>query len=96
MLTVNVPKIQYHGWKIEIKAFDSEFCFECYAPGFSDAIDDAESYTTEAEALAAAKAFVDRESAILSLIKLANDWLANGIVSEEEYWSLTDFDEPSK
>ena len=93
MLTVNVPKIRYHGWEIEIKPCGAEFCFECYTLTCPEALDNAESYTTKAAALAAAQAFVDRESAILSLIKLANDWLTNELISEDEYWALTDFNE---
>lgn len=96
MLTINVPNFHYHGWKIEIKACGSEFYFGCYAPGYVDAMDNAEAYTTQVAALMAAQAFVDRELAILSLIELANDWLAKGLISEEEYWNLTDFDVPSE
>lgn len=92
MLTVNVPKIHYHGWEIEIKACGFEFSFGCYAPGYSNALDDAESYPTKAAALSAAQAFVDRELAILSLIELANDWSIKELINEEEYWNLTDFD----
>ncbi|MGF1524498.1 MAG: hypothetical protein ACFBSF_19420 [Leptolyngbyaceae cyanobacterium] len=93
MPTINVPKVCYHGWEIEIRSCGAEFCFECYTPTCPEALDNAESYTTKAAALAAAQAFVDRESAILSLIKLANDWLGQGLISENEYWALTDFDE---
>ncbi|MEL6383623.1 MAG: hypothetical protein AAFQ89_14445 [Cyanobacteria bacterium J06626_18] len=93
MLTANVPKIRYHGWEIDIKPCGVEFCFECHTPTCPDALDDAESYITKAAALAAAQAFVDRESAVLALIKLANDWLINGLISEDEYWALTDFEE---
>ncbi|HEY9764494.1 MAG TPA: hypothetical protein V6D07_18345 [Trichocoleus sp.] len=92
MLTTTSPRISHHGWQIQIVPFEQDFCFECYAPDMSDFMNDAEVYSDWETAFVAARQFVDREIAIQSLIALVNDWLAAGLISEDEYWNLTSFD----
>lgn len=97
MLTLSPTRITYQGWQVEIVPFDLDssepgYCFECYAPNLTDYMDNAEIYPDRESALAAAREFIDREVAIIAFIEQANDWLATGLISQEEYWSLTDFD----
>lgn len=97
MLTLSSSRIAYQNWHIEITPFEQGspeqgYCFECYAPGMADFMDDAQIYPDWDTAWAAAQAFVDREIAIGAFIELANDWLAGDLISQEEYWRLTDFE----
>lgn len=92
MLTTASPRIAHHGWQIEIVPFEDAFCFECYAPNLPDFMNDAEVYSDWETACVAAREFVDREIAIGALINLVNEWLAAGLISEDEYWNLTSFD----
>ncbi|HEY9734802.1 MAG TPA: hypothetical protein V6D06_00925 [Trichocoleus sp.] len=97
MLTLSPSRIAYQGWHIEIAPYEEGsaqqgYCFECYAPEMADYMDDAQVYPDWEAAWAAAQSFVDREIAIAAFIELANDWLATGRITEEEYWSLTDFE----
>jgi hypothetical protein len=92
MLTTTSPRIAYHGWQFEIVEADQAFSFECYAPDLPEFMNDAEVYPDWQTAHAAACQFVDREIAIAALINLANDWLAAGLITEDEYWNLTSFD----
>jgi hypothetical protein len=85
--------IQYHGWEIEILADAEETWFRCYHSSLPDFCNDGWAYPDEQSAFVAACAFVDREIAVLALIDLVQDWWVNHLISDEEYWNLTRFDE---
>lgn len=92
MLTTTSSLITHYGWQIQIVPFEQAFCFECYAPDMPDFMNDAEVYSDWETACMAARQFIEREMAIGALINLVNDWLAAGLIDEDEYWNLTSFD----
>jgi hypothetical protein len=81
----------YHNWHIEIIEASSGFVFQCYPPDLPDFLDAGEEYQDYETALQAARCFVDREIAIRALLELANEWWWLGLVTEDEYWNLTNF-----
>jgi hypothetical protein len=84
--------VNYHGWEIEVVQDASGFTVQCYPPDLKDFLDAGEEYTDYQTALQAACAFVDREIAIRAILEVANEWLWLGLVCEEEYWNLTNFE----
>lgn len=91
MLTTESQGIDYRGWRIQVVSEAQEFYFECYAPDLLDGCNDGCLYPDWHTALHAACHFIDRELAILAVLDIVNDWFAAGLVSEAEYWNLTDF-----
>lgn len=83
---------KYHGWHIEILSVASGFVFQCYPPDMADFLDAGEEYSDYPTALQAAYTFVDREIAIQALLEVMNEWLWRGLISEAEYWNLTNFE----
>lgn len=86
------PSLNYHGWRIDILQQQSVFTFQCYPPDLSDFLDAGEEYTDRGTALQAAYDFVDQEIAIRAFLEVANEWLWKGVISEAEYWNLTNFE----
>lgn len=83
----------YHGWQIDVcQDGDQFFTFQCYPPDIDDFLDSGEDYPDFSTALQAAQEFVDREIAIRALLDVMNEWLWQGIVDEDEYWLLTNFE----
>ncbi len=82
----------YHGWHIEISEHEAAFTFQCYPPDLPDFLDAGEEYLDLKTALQEAYQFVDREIAIRAMLEVLNTWLLNGIISEDEYWNLTNFE----
>lgn len=91
MLKAQLHKTVRHGWHIEIGEDKGAFYFECSPPEYPAPCDDGLYYTSREAALEAAYDFVEREVALLGLIEVANDWLEAGLISEKEYWNMTDF-----
>lgn len=91
MLKTQLQQTLRHGWQIRVAAEKDVFYFECCPPGSQYPCDDGLYYPTQELAFEAACDFVDREVAIISTIKLANEWLTSGLIEEDEYWNLTDF-----
>ncbi|PSN18331.1 hypothetical protein C7271_13105 [filamentous cyanobacterium CCP5] len=91
MLKTQLSPTVRQGWQIQVSAEKGVFYFECCPPGCQAPCDDGLYYPTQEAAFAAACEFVDREVAVLATIKVANEWLATGLIEEEEYWNLTDF-----
>jgi hypothetical protein len=83
---------QYHSWQIELVTVPSGVVFQCYPPDLDSFLDAGEEYTDYASALEAAHAFVDREIAIRALLETTHEWLWQGLISEDEYWALTNFE----
>lgn len=83
----------YHGWKIDVVTDAHGVWFRCYHPALPDYCNDGCSYPDYESAFVAACGFVDREVAVLALIDVVQEWWANRVISDEEYWNLTRFDE---
>jgi hypothetical protein len=87
----DVFSLTYHGWRIEILRSLSAFTFKCYPPDLQDFIDSGEEYSDQGIALREAYAFVDREIAIRAILEVINEWFWQGLITEDEYWNLTNF-----
>ncbi|HEY9647574.1 MAG TPA: hypothetical protein V6C88_14455 [Chroococcidiopsis sp.] len=84
--------IFYHGWQIEIAAYQEEFQFRCYRSNFLDYSNDGLAYDNINTALMAAYTFIDREIAIHAILGIIGEWLLTDQINDEEYWNLTNFD----
>jgi hypothetical protein len=91
MLTTQFPRLLHCGWSIELVQEQDEFYFECYLPNANHSCSNGAAYLSQEAASSAACEFVEREIAVLALIDLANGWWEQGVISEAEYWQLTDF-----
>lgn len=91
MLTTRVLRLLHCGWSIELTQAHGEFYFECYLPNANHSCSDGAAYLSQEAASSAACEFIERELAILALIDLLNSWRALGVISNAEYWQLTDF-----
>ncbi|HEY9622736.1 MAG TPA: hypothetical protein V6C78_20430 [Crinalium sp.] len=91
MLKIKPKRITYHGWQIQVLMQDGKFCFRCYPPNLADFCNDGSSHISFKGALAAACHFVNREVAILALLRAVDEWLEDGRINEDEYWNLTNF-----
>lgn len=88
----DVVCVTYHGWRIEISEHQTSFAFQCYPPDLPDFLDAGEEYHDRETALQEAYRFVDQEIAIRAMLEVLNEWLLNGLISEDEYWNLTNFE----
>lgn len=91
MLKTQSQQTVRQGWQIQVASEKGVFYFECCPPGSQQPCDDGLYYPTQASAFEAACEFVDREVAVIATIRVANEWLAAGLIEEDEYWNLTDF-----
>jgi hypothetical protein len=82
----------YHGWRIDISDHQTAFTFQCYPPDLPDFLDAGEEYPDQETALQEAYRFVDREITIRAMLEVFNAWLQEGLISEDEYWHLTNFE----
>lgn len=92
MLTLHPCLDVHQGWQIQVSQETEGFYFDCYPPNRAYACNDGCIYEDLDSAHAAARIFIDQEIAVQALIASANDWLRQGLICEEEYWNLTDFD----
>lgn len=88
---LEVLALTYHGWYITLSENRSAFTFQCYPPELQDFIDSGEEFADQETALQEARTFVDREIAIQAILDVINEWFWSGLISEEEYWNLTNF-----
>jgi hypothetical protein len=92
MLKASPNSIPYHGWRVEVVPQPQGFVFCCYHPDLPDFFNDGLLYCCFKDALMAGCRFIDREIAIQSLLHIVGDWWLGDRISDEEYWSLTNFD----
>jgi hypothetical protein len=92
MLKTQLTGIPYHGWHIEVVRQNEEFLFRCYPPQVTYFCNNASTYRSFRMALVAARHFVNREVAVLALMKQTAAWFNTGKISEVEYWDLISFD----
>jgi hypothetical protein len=88
---LEVLSLTHHGWRIEILPQLAAFTFQCYPPELDDFVDAGEYYDDQERAVQAAYDFVEREIAIRALLEIASEWFWDGLITEAEYWHLTNF-----
>jgi len=92
MLKIAPKAIAYYDWQIRVVMYDQHFVFQCYPPGCLAYSNDGHEYPNFRSALIAARQFIDRETAIKSILTVVEEWLEKGLISDMEYWALTAFD----
>lgn len=74
----------YHGWLIQITQKQDGFFFQCWMSAETVGVTDSQSYTTQEQALCAARLRADLESVHLSLTSFLNGKLHRLLLNSEE------------
>lgn len=87
MIDKSSPKWHpYHGWMVQIISVWNGFSFHCYDSELAGGSwHNRKIYPTYQEALIAAQQFVDRQTAILALTQILQDWLNYELINQAEY-----------
>jgi hypothetical protein len=91
MLKSEPKRMHYHGWLLEIVPDGECFKFDAYHPELPGGMNEGEAYGSFESALVAGCDFIDREVAIQALLDIVGEWLENGNICADEYWTLTNF-----
>jgi hypothetical protein len=91
MLNLESNGIPYHGWLVEVVSFHHRYSFRCYCSELGGFHDDGSTYNDYCSALRAGRRFIDRETALSSLLNVLEELMRDRKISIEEYWNLANF-----
>lgn len=91
MLNIESNGVPYHGWLVEVVSCQHQYSFRCYCSELGGFHDNGATYPSHQSALKAGYRFIDRETAISSLVAVLEELMRENKVSIEEYWNLANF-----